>query len=145
MITSPSQSIFYTIEKAIKEYRRYAQAKINQDKLDITIDQAIILFFLNDNRSLSQNEIAKLVFKDKASITRMIELMKRKNYINRSINYNDRRKYSIELTSKGKEAIHLVRPIISLNRKNALNGIPLKEINQLEKTLNSIIKNCNPT
>jgi len=143
MIKIPSQTIFYTIEKAIKEYRRFAQGNLNDKVENITIDQALLLFFLNDNPELSQNEISKLVFKDKASVTRMIELMRKKNYLKRSINNDDRRKFNLILTSKGKKSLDVLTPIISFNRKNALSGIAIEEVNQLKTILNKIINNCN--
>ena len=81
-----TKTVFYTIERAIKEYRKFAQNNIADKVKDITVDQALILFFLEKHPELSQQEIATLVFKDKASVTRMINLMVSKGYIERSIN-----------------------------------------------------------
>ena len=71
--------IFYTLEKSIKTYRKFAQQQLLKNGYDITIDQWLVLKTLQENQQLSQNQIAELVFKDFASITRIIELLVKKN------------------------------------------------------------------
>ncbi len=139
---NPTVTILYTIEKAIKEYRKVSQRNIAKIVNDITIDQCLVLIILYKDATISQNELANLIFKDNASITRMIELMVKKDYINRSIHNEDRRKFNLEITEKGKKTLELINPIIQVNRKKALNGLSLEEINLLDKTLNKIITNC---
>lgn len=142
MIEIPSQTVFYAIEKAIKEYRRFAQGNIAKVVKDITLDQALLLLFLNDNLELSQKEIAKLVFKDRASVTRMLELMRKNEYLSREINQEDRRKYTLKITEKGQRILQEILPIISFNRVSALKGISNEEIFQLFTILNQITTNC---
>ena len=143
MYKLPSQTIFYTIEKTIKEYRRFAQRNLNKTIENITVDQALLLIFKNNHPELSQNELGELMFKDNASVTRMIELMAKKDYLERSINKQDRRKYNLNITDNGKEILTDLNTIILSNRKSALRGISNSEITQLKDTLNKIINNCN--
>ena len=143
MFKLPSQTIFYTIEKTIKEYRRFAQRNLNKTIENITVDQALLLIFQNNYPELSQNELGELMFKDNASVTRMIELMVKKDYLERSINKQDRRKYNLNITDKGKKILTDLNTIILSNRKSALRGISNSEITQLKNTLNKIINNCN--
>ena len=139
---NPTGTVLYTVEQTIKEYRKIAQKNIMKVVKDITIDQCIILIILNKDDKIPQNELANLIFKDNASITRMIELMVKKNYLNRTIHKEDRRKYNLEITAKGKNTIDLLSPIIQTNRKTALNGLSLEEIELLDRILNKIITNC---
>lgn len=139
---NPTATVLYLIEQAIKEYRKISQRNISKIVKDITIDQCLVLIILNKDDKISQNELANLVFKDNASITRMIELMVKKDYLNRTIHKEDRRKFNLEITEKGKTTLELINPIAKLNRETALNGLSLEEINLLEKTLNKIITNC---
>jgi DNA-binding MarR family transcriptional regulator len=142
MMKLPSQTIFYTIERAIKGYRRFAQRNLNQTIENLTIDQALLIIFINKYPELSQNEIGKLIFKDNASVTRMIELMIKKEYLKRTVNLKDRRKYNLSITNKGKKAITDSSSIILSNRESALKGISDNEINQLKNILTKIIDNC---
>ncbi len=134
--------LFYTLEKAIKVYRKYAQTQIASAGLDITIDQWLVLKTLQENSHLSQNEIADLVFKDMASITRIIELLVKKELIERHINNSDRRKFELKITRNGKKMIEMIYPIVTNNRKQALKGITKIEQNNLTSQLEILINNC---
>lgn len=139
----PAKTVFYTIERTIKTYRKFSRNNFLKVVDDITVDQKLILQYLNDRPELSQNEIAELVFKDNASLTRMIDLMVRKEFLQRSINPDDRRRFKIELTAKGKEILEKIAPVIVENRKKAFAGISAEELDQLNETLNKIIANLN--
>lgn len=139
---NPTGTVLYTIEQTIKEYRKISQKNIVKIVKDITVDQALVLIILNKNSKCSQKEIAELIFKDNASITRIVELMVKKDYLNRTIHKEDRRKFNLEITEKGKNTIDLLEPIIQTNRKTALNGLSLEEIELLDRILNKIITNC---
>ena len=139
---NPTGTVLYTIEKAIKEYRKVSQRNLAKIVKDITIDQCLVLIIINKDARISQNELANLVFKDNASITRMIELMVSKDYLNRTIHKEDRRKFNLEITEKGKKTLELINPIVQINRKIALKGLSLEEIDLLDITLNKIINNC---
>jgi len=141
-LKNPTGTVLYSIEQAIKEYRKVSQRNIEKIVKDITVDQCLILMILDKDSEISQKEVADLIFKDKASITRMIELMVKKDYLKRTIHKEDRRKFNLEITEKGKETLELINPTIQINRQTALNGLSLEEINFLDKTLKKIITNC---
>jgi MarR family transcriptional regulator for hemolysin len=133
---------FYTLEKSIKIYRKYAQSQILKNNFEITIDQWLILKTLQENKGLSQNQIAELVFKDIASITRIIEILVNKKLIDRKIDTNDRRKFNLEITENGNKIIEKIYPIVIENRKQALTDLSIEEINNLKSQLEKIITNC---
>ncbi|WP_445722387.1 MarR family winged helix-turn-helix transcriptional regulator [Flavobacterium sp.] len=137
----PPKTVFYTIEKTIKSYRKFSKRNFLKVVDNITVDQKLILQYLNDFPELSQKEIAELVFKDNASLTRMIDLMVNKKFLRRSIYNEDRRRFKIEITSKGKEVLNKLEPVISDNRKKAFSGITEEELIQLDITLNKILSN----
>ena len=141
-IKLPSETVFHTIESTIKEYRKYAQGNISEAIPEMTIDQGLVLLFLNEYPEMTQKEIAELVFKDNASMTRMINTMVQKNFIKRSMNDSDRRRYKLEITKKGKEVLETLPPIIQHNRNSSLKGISKDELVQLQAILNKIRLNC---
>ncbi|RQO66400.1 MarR family transcriptional regulator [Pedobacter sp. KBW06] len=141
-IKNPTGTVLYLIELAIKEYRKISQKNISNIVEDITIDQYLILMVLTRNANISQNEMAQLIFKDNASITRMIELMVKKEYLARTIHREDRRKYTLEITEKGKKTIDLIAPVIQQNRATALHDFSEEEVALLDKMLSKIINNC---
>lgn len=139
---NPLQSIFYNIEQAIREYRKYAQSRISSLVPDITLDQTLVLNLISNDVEFSQTEIAELLFKDYASLTRIIELLVKNGFISRSVNKTDRRKTYLKLTSKGSKTIERLKPIIIQNRINALDGITHFEMDNLKLALHKITDNC---
>ncbi|AYN00041.1 MarR family winged helix-turn-helix transcriptional regulator [Chryseobacterium sp. 3008163] len=139
---NPTGTVLYLLEKAIKDYRKLSQKNISKVVKDITVDQCLVLIILSKDEKISQNEIANLIFKDNASITRMIELMVKKDYLNRTVHTEDRRKFNLQITEKGKKTLELISPIVLINRNTALNGFSAEEIELLDKILNKIITNC---
>jgi MarR family transcriptional regulator for hemolysin len=134
--------IFYNIDKAIKTYRMYAMKKIRENGYKITTDQWLIIKSILENPQITQQEIAKNVFKDNASVTRIIELMVKSNYLNRKVDSSDRRKSILSVTKEGKDIIEKVQDIILDNRKEALEGINKEDLDAMNLLLQKIIKNC---
>lgn len=134
--------IFYQIEQAIKTYRMYAQKKIKENGLKITIDQWLVLKSLKENPNLSQAELAEKVFKDTASVTRIFDLLVSSGYVEREPNLNDRRKFNLNITSSGDEILENTYKIVLENRKKGLEGISEKNIQILNETLKKVTENC---
>lgn len=139
---TPTTTVLYSIEETIKAYRKLSQQNILQAVPDITVDQALILLILENNNK-TQTEIADLVFKDYASMTRIVKLMITKNYLTKTTDSKDMRKAKLEITDHGKEVIKKLKPVIQKNRETALNTVSDEELEQLYKTLKKITKNCN--
>lgn len=134
---------FYTMDKAIRTYRIFAQKKLRDNGYKITIDQWLIIKAILENPGISQQEIGEKVFKDNASVTRIIELLVKSGYLEREVNQNDRRKSNLKVTVEGKRIIEKVHDLVLENRKTALAGILPEELEILNKTLKKIISNCN--
>ena len=135
--------IFYNMDKAIKSYRMYAQKKLKENGFKITIDQWLIIKAILENPTITQQEIAKNVFKDNASVTRIIDLLVKSEYLERKDNPDDRRKSNLVVTEEGKSIIYKVQDLILENRKNALDTISTEELETMNLTLKKIISNCN--
>ncbi|MDU0372809.1 MarR family winged helix-turn-helix transcriptional regulator [Hymenobacter endophyticus] len=102
---NPTQTVLYTLEQAIKAYRRLCQQNIDHVAANLTVDQALTLVVLNKFPELSQQQLAELVFKDKASLTRMLELLVQKGFVVRAMHASDRRKFSLTLTRQGQQLL----------------------------------------
>lgn len=134
--------IFYNIEKAIKAYRQYAQAQIKKKGLDITIDQWLVLKVLSDNPDIQQKDLATKVFKDNASITRIIELLVKNKYLTRKTNKVDGRRVILQITAEGNKTMDKISEVVLRNREHALKGITKPDIELSAKVLKAIANNC---
>lgn len=135
--------IFYNIEKAIKTYRMFAMKRIRNNGYKITTDQWLIIKSILENPDITQQDIAKNVFKDNASVTRIIELLVKSNYLTKEENLSDRRKSHLKVTQDGEAIIENVNDLVIENRKIALKDITEEELNITTSTLKKIIENCN--
>lgn len=134
--------IFYNIEEAIKTYRMYAQNQLKINHLKITIDQWLVLKCLKENPKSTQIELAEKVFKDNASITRIIDLLVKAGFLHREINPKDRRKTILKITQSGQKILDDVYKIVLKNRAKALENISPEEIETVNTVLKKISFNC---
>lgn len=133
--------IFYTMDKAIKSYRQYAQKQLKKAGLTVTIDQWLILKNIQNHPQINQQELSYSVFKDTASVTRIIDLLVKSGLLNRDVHNEDRRRKTLSLTKKGLEVMEQVQPIVMQNRATALAGLKEKDLADLRKHLQLIINN----
>jgi MarR family transcriptional regulator, transcriptional regulator for hemolysin len=134
---------FYTMDKAIRTYRIFAQKKLKENDYKITIDQWLIIKSILENPGISQQELGGIVFKDNASVTRIIDLLVKSAYLEREVNPNDRRKSNLKVTVEGKSIIEKVQDLVIQNRKTALSGISAGDLEIMNSALLKIIENCN--
>jgi MarR family transcriptional regulator for hemolysin len=134
--------IFYHLDKAIKTYRQFAQSELKQAGIGITIDQWIVLKSISENPGISQRAIAENVFKDEASVTRIIELLVKKKLLTRSFHDSDRRK--VELTSNRQTTAVLkkIHAIAVKNRALALLKVSSADLQIVRKVMIRIADNC---
>jgi DNA-binding MarR family transcriptional regulator len=134
--------LFYSIEKAIKTYRQFAQRELKKAGLSITVDQWLTLKCLTDNPSISQKELAEMVFKDTASVTRIIDLLVKARYLKKSVHNEDKRKTTLTFTDLGIQTIESAEKVVENYRKIALKGIGIAKENHVNAVMKTIINNC---
>lgn len=115
--------IFYTIDKAIRSYRQYAQKQLKLRGIDITVDQWLVLKALLENPKAQQNELSEQVFKDAASVNRIITLLVKNGYMERKVDAKNRRLTILKVSSKGHKILSDMDTIIQKNREVALEGV----------------------
>lgn len=137
-----SSVIFYSMDQSIRTYRMFAQKRLKENGLKITIDQWLVLKTINENPGIAQNELAELVFKDNASVTRIIELLVKSGYLGRKTAQNDRRRSILKIKSLGSKTIEKVYKVVQENRQIALTGINQAELEMVDRILKKISQNC---
>ena len=137
-----NDTFFYNLEKSVKTYRQYFQNQLKANGFDITLDQWLILNTIIENPNISQNEIAEKVFKDKASVARIIELLVQNGFLTRSIHPTNRRMFQLSITEKGNETIEKLSGLVQVFRKNAVLGISPDVLKETQSIMKTIIANC---
>ena len=134
--------LFYALESATKAYRRFAQARLHAAGIDVTIDQWLVLKTLHESPDTTLGQVGTMVFKDFASVTRIVQLLERKGLLRRTPHATDGRRTGLALTRAGESVIRRVEPIVQANRRAALAGIDAEEVARLRELLRRIVENC---
>lgn len=103
--------------------------------LNIAPEQNLIMMLLWEQDGLTQNEIAKKLYKDKTNIARMASNLEKKGFIQRVISKEDRRSLKLYLTHEGKELGNSVIPIAEEFNRLVCNGITDEELKELRRIL----------
>jgi len=130
---------FFWIDRALKAQRKATNKLFKKLELNITADQWIILKRLREVENSTQIELAKSVYKDPASLTRILDLLEKEQFIARE--RLDRRSFKIVLSDSGKRLVDKIIPEAVKYRKIGLKGVSNEELNTLKKVLNQISEN----
>ncbi|MDB5229041.1 MAG: MarR family transcriptional regulator [Bacteroidota bacterium] len=131
----------FIIEKTGKKIKLELQRRFNENGFDITVDQWVVLLELHKHGVQNQVELCERCFKDAPTITRIIELLVKKELIERAACKDDRRKFNISLNKKGKLLIQKLLPIVVEFRKQGWNNLTEKDIQHLVRITNKITGN----
>lgn len=136
---------FYHMDKAIRTYRNFAQRRLREEGYQITIDQWLTIKAILENPGITQQEIAEKIFKDNASVTRIIEILVKSDYLKREVSQEDRRKTKLTVLPLGEQIIGRVQNLVLENRKQALQEVSAEELEILNRLLQKITLNCQST
>ena len=100
-----------------------------------------VLIFLWEKDGVTQQELCNATFKDKPSMTRLIDNMERQHLVVRISDKKDRRTNLIHLTKDGKELEEKARVIAGQTLKEALHGITLDELSIGQEVLKKVFYN----
>ena len=136
-----SKKIAVEINIAGCKLKQYTAAMLRQHNIDLTPEQFLLIDLLWNQGPMSQLEIADQMQKDKNSITKLVDAIERKGYVERHQNPNDRRSNTIVLTELGNSLKDdaKTKGIFILN--NMLDGIPESELNSFLETLDKLCSN----
>ncbi len=128
----------FIIEKTGKKIKLELQRKFNESNFDITVDQWVVLLELYSHGTQNQVELCERCFKDAPTMTRIVELLVKKEFVERSPCITDRRKYDISLNKKGKQLIQKLLPTVIAFRKEGWKDLTEKDIQHLIRITNKI-------
>lgn len=134
-------SIGYKVELTERMLKRTLTKRFNENGIDITPNQWVILYRLWQKDGLTQAEISEHSFKDKANVTRIIDLLVRKKLVKRVVDSSDRRFFRIHLLEKGKLLMEKAPAVVNDHIETATKGIAKKDIKTAMTVLEHILTN----
>lgn len=131
----------FLLDRTARKVKQYAQQQFKSGDFDVTVDQWLVLKNLSENQLLSQTELAQLVFKDHPTLTRIIDLLCKKGYVERVPHPQDRRSFQLHLTETGASKVIALRPQILEIREKAWENLSETDFEEFKRILNTIYMN----
>ncbi len=117
--------------------------RLQQNGINVTPEQYLVLDILWEKQSLSQQNIADLIQKDKNSVTKIIDSLEKKNLVNRVVDQKDRRINKIELTKEGL-ALEKITTEVAINFMNdTVKDIDGQDLDKLVEVMRQLKDNLN--
>lgn len=118
--------------------RGFSTQTFAEKNFGLTPDQYVILYLLLENDEIvCQRQLAEIMFKDRANISRIIDIMHKNGLVEKIPDSNGRKIYKLVVTEKGKELKEKVFQTDIYLRGEITKGISAKDLavtfNTLEK------------
>lgn len=120
---------------------RTLHRNFRKNGLDITPEQWTVLIYLWEKDGVTQQELCNATFRDKPSMTRLLDNMEKLHLIVRISQESDRRVNLIHLTKTGKELEPKARVISNQTLKEALHGVKIEELRIIQDVLRKVFTN----
>ena len=122
---------------------RRLQKNFRNAGLDITIEQWTVLYHLWKEDCLNQQELCNRTYRDKPSITRLIDNLERQKLVKRSSSKNDKRINLVCLTDAGRALQDTTLALANQTMDEALSGVRKEEIEVVKSVLQRVYDNLN--
>lgn len=129
--------------KASTAIARRLQKKFNRAGINLTIEQWSVLYHLWKEDGKSQQELCNATFRDKPSITRLVDNLEKLNLVKRVADDQDRRINKIVLTKQALKLHEETMDLAEQTLNEALEGVPADQIEMCKEVLQKVYDNLN--
>lgn len=117
------------------------QKKFRKEGYRITVEQWQVLINLKNINDQFHQQLAENTFKEKSTITRLLDGLEKKNLIERVPDTFDRRQKRIRVTAKGKRLIDNLKPFAQEVQSRALKDVDFRQMKICQEILLKIYDN----
>lgn len=102
-MTKIDDTLGYMICRTARKVHRHMEKIFSP--YGLTLEQWVALKVISENPGCSQKELAALLDKDQNTVKAMVDRLLQKEYVQRTVNPNDRRAFILEITPLGEKTI----------------------------------------
>lgn len=139
MVMSMDKSIGSASVRTSKKLSRILNVYLKP--FHITTEQWSVLRTLSESDRISQKELSELADKDQATLTKILDLLEKHDFVKRIANPADRRSYLIAITGKGTDLTKEVAPFLEDIFSDIINGIDENSLTIYQEVLLSLERN----
>ncbi len=107
----------------------------------ISPEQWSVIFRIVQNPGVNQKEVADSTYKDQGNLTRMIDKLVEKEYVERFVDEHDRRSLKLYPTQKSSQLVQKVIPLSSMHNQTLTKNLTYAESEKLLTLLNKVYQN----
>jgi DNA-binding MarR family transcriptional regulator len=141
MATELFSTYSYLLDRTARKVKQYAQRRFNAHNYDITVDQWLIIKHLKERNDLNQSQLAEITGKDNPTLTRIIDLLCKKELTERRPHPTDRRCFTVHLTPQGEKRVAEWSPKMAEIRMKAWENLTEDDYKTLKRILDTIYSN----
>ena len=138
---SGKKQVGYYLESTTRQVKLAFTQAFNAANIDLTPEQWVLLDHLLTQNGLSQTELADKSYKNAPTVSRILDVLERKSFIERQRFENDRRRYKIYLTEQGRQVALAALPIAEELREKGWIGLEEEDYEYLIRILDRIFHN----
>ena len=127
--------------KASTAIARRLQKNFKQNGVEITIEQWSVLYHLWKQDGLSQQQLCDSTFRDKPSITRLVDNLEKIKLVKRVASQDDRRINMIYLTPEALQLQEKTMELAGQTLNEALTGVTNGQIEIAKEVLQTVYEN----
>lgn len=127
--------------KASTAIARRLQKNFKQAGVEITVEQWSVLYHLWKQDGLSQQDLCNATFRDKPSITRLVDNLEKLKLVKRIASKSDRRINQIYVSEQGKELEERTMKLANDTLNEALVGVSSDKIDIAKEVLQVVYDN----
>ncbi len=127
--------------KASTAIARRLQKNFKEADIDITIEQWSVLYHLWKEDGQSQQQLCAATFRDKPSITRLVDNLEKSKLVKRVASKNDRRSNLIFLTNDAKNLEQKTMEVANRTLNESLEGVNNEQIETAKVVLQMVYDN----
>ena len=120
---------------------RRLQKKFNNAGLNLTIEQWSVLYHLWKKDGISQQDLCNASFRDKPSITRIVDNLEKANLVKRVAAEKDRRINLVYLTKQGQQLEERTMQLADETLNEALKSVPAEKVELCKQVLHVVYDN----
>ncbi len=125
--------------------KQFIASKLKEKDVPLTPEQFMLIDLLWNQGSMSQQQLADQLHKDKNSVTKLVDAIERKGFMVRQQNSKDRRSNTIILTEKANQLKPGAKEKGISILDEMLEGITEEELRTFLKTLHKLNRNMSVT
>jgi len=127
--------------KASTAIARRLQKNFKQAGIEITIEQWSVLYHLWKEDGQSQQQLCDATFRDKPSITRLVDNLEKLGLVKRTANKNDRRINKICITPEAEKLQVQTMEVANQTLNEALHGVTNGQVEIAKEVLQMVYEN----